>query len=65
LLLSPLDQMNIIKVPTMGKDNKRAPDFNVPIPYIFGDEKEADPYDGKPPSLSQAIAIARRFRQVN
>jgi hypothetical protein len=34
----------------MGKDNNRAPDFKVPIPYITEDEKEADPSDGKPPS---------------
>jgi hypothetical protein len=40
----------------MGKDSNRAPDFKVPIPYIPEDNKEADPYDGKPPSLSQAIA---------
>jgi hypothetical protein len=35
----------------MGKDNNRAPDFQVPIPYISEDEKEADPFDGKPPSF--------------
>jgi hypothetical protein len=35
----------------MGKDNNRAPDFKVPIPYITEDEKEADTSDGKPPSV--------------
>jgi hypothetical protein len=35
----------------MGKDNNRVPDLKVPIPYIPEDEKEADPYDGKPPSV--------------
>jgi hypothetical protein len=35
----------------MGKDNNRSPYFKVPIPYIPEDEKEADPYDGKPPSV--------------
>jgi hypothetical protein len=36
----------------MGKDNHRAPDFKVPIPYIPEDEKESDPSDGKPPSVN-------------
>jgi hypothetical protein len=35
----------------MGKDNNRAPDFKVPIPYIPEDEKESHPSDGKPPSV--------------
>jgi hypothetical protein len=35
----------------MGKDNNRSPYCKVPIPYIPGDEKEADPSDGKPPSV--------------
>jgi hypothetical protein len=35
----------------MGKDNDRVPDFYVPIPYITEDEKEADPSDGKRPSV--------------
>ena len=35
----------------MGKDNHKGPDFLVPIPYIPEDEKEADPSDGKPPSI--------------
>jgi hypothetical protein len=34
----------------MGKDNNRAPDLKVPIPYIPEDEKKTDPSDGKPPS---------------
>jgi hypothetical protein len=36
----------------MGKDNNRAPVFKVPIPYIPEDEKEADPSNGKPPSVN-------------
>jgi hypothetical protein len=39
------------QVPTMGKDNNRAPYFKVHIPYIPEDEKEADPSDSKPPSV--------------
>jgi hypothetical protein len=35
----------------MGKDNNIAPYFKIPIPYIPEDEKEADPSDGKPPSV--------------
>jgi hypothetical protein len=35
----------------MGKDNHRVPDLKVPLPYIPEDEKEADPSDGKPPSV--------------
>jgi hypothetical protein len=35
----------------MGKDNHKEPDFLVPIPYIPEDEEEADPSDGKPPSI--------------
>jgi hypothetical protein len=35
----------------MGKDNHRVPYFKVPITYIPEDEKEADPSDGKPPSV--------------
>jgi hypothetical protein len=35
----------------MGKDNHKGPDFLVPIPYIPKEEKEADPSDGKPPSI--------------
>jgi hypothetical protein len=35
----------------MGKDNHKGPEFLVPIPYIPEDEKEADPSDGKPPSI--------------
>jgi hypothetical protein len=35
----------------MGKDNHKVPDSLVPIPYIPEEEKEADPSDGKPPSI--------------
>jgi hypothetical protein len=42
----------------MGKDNHRAPDFKVPIPYIPEDEKEADPSDGKPPSAKLLLDSA-------
>jgi hypothetical protein len=35
----------------MGKDNHKGPDFLVPIPYVPEDENEADPSDGKPPSV--------------
>jgi hypothetical protein len=35
----------------MGKDNHKGPDFLVPIPYIPEEGKEADPSDGKPPSI--------------
>jgi hypothetical protein len=35
----------------MGKDNHKGPDFLLPIPYVPEDEKEADPSDGKPPSV--------------
>jgi hypothetical protein len=35
----------------MGKDNYKGPDFLVHIPYVTKDEKEADPSDGKPPSV--------------
>jgi hypothetical protein len=42
----------------MGKDNHRVPDLKVPIPYIPEDEKEADPYDGKPPSVKLLLDSA-------
>jgi hypothetical protein len=35
----------------MGKDKHKGPDFLVPIPYVPEDEKEADPSDGRPPSV--------------
>jgi hypothetical protein len=35
----------------MGKDKHKAPDFLVPIQYVPEEEKEADPTDGKPPSV--------------
>jgi hypothetical protein len=35
----------------MGKDNHKGPDFLAPITYFPEDEKEADPSDGKPPSV--------------
>jgi hypothetical protein len=31
------------------------PDFKAPIPYVPEDEKEADPSDGKPPSVKLLI----------
>jgi hypothetical protein len=42
----------------MGKDNHRVTDFKVPIPYIPEDEKEADPSDGKPPSVKLLLDSA-------
>jgi hypothetical protein len=42
----------------MGKDNHRAPYFKVHIPYITEDEKEADPSDGKPPSVKLLLDAA-------
>jgi hypothetical protein len=42
----------------MGKDNHRAPYFKVPIPYTPEDEKEAEPYDGKPPSIKLLLDSA-------
>jgi hypothetical protein len=35
----------------MGKDNHRVPYLKISLPYIPEDEKEADPSDGKPPSV--------------
>jgi hypothetical protein len=35
----------------MGKDNHKGPDLLVPIIYVPEDEKEADPSDGRPPSV--------------
>jgi hypothetical protein len=43
----------------MGKDNHRAPNFKVPIPYFPEDEKEADPSDGKAPSVKLLLDSAR------
>jgi hypothetical protein len=42
----------------MGKDNHIVPDFKVPIPYIPEDEKEADPSDGKLPSVKVLLDSA-------
>jgi hypothetical protein len=39
----------------MGKDNHKGPDFLVFIPYVPEDEKEADPSDGKPPSVKLLV----------
>jgi hypothetical protein len=39
----------------MGKDNHNGPYVWVPIPYVPEDEKEADPSDGKPPSVKLLI----------
>jgi hypothetical protein len=44
----------------MGKDKNRAPDFKVPIPYIPEDDKGADPYDGKPPSVKLFLDAASK-----
>jgi hypothetical protein len=41
----------------MGKDNKRAPYFKVPIHYIPEDEKEADPSYVKPPSFKLLLDV--------
>jgi hypothetical protein len=35
----------------MGKDKHKGPDFMVLIPYVLEDEEEADPSDGKSPSV--------------
>jgi hypothetical protein len=35
----------------MGKDNNKAPDYKVPIPYKPEEEKEVYPSDDKPPSV--------------
>jgi hypothetical protein len=35
----------------MGKDDQKGPDLLVPMLYVPEDEKEADPSDGKPPSV--------------
>jgi hypothetical protein len=35
----------------MGKDNHKGSNFLALIPYVPEDEKEADPSDGKPPSV--------------
>jgi hypothetical protein len=35
----------------MGKYNHKVTDLLVPIPYVLEYEKEADPSDGKPPSV--------------
>jgi hypothetical protein len=35
----------------MGKDNFKAPEFKIPIPYIPEEKKEVDTSDGKPPSV--------------
>jgi hypothetical protein len=42
----------------MEKDNNRSLYFKVPIPYIPKDEKEADPSDGKPPSVKLLLDAA-------
>jgi hypothetical protein len=42
----------------MGKENHRVSDFKVPLPYIPEDEKEADPSDGKPPSVKLLLDLA-------
>jgi hypothetical protein len=42
----------------MRKDNNRAPDFKVPIPYTPEDEREDDPSDGKPTSVKLLLDVA-------
>jgi hypothetical protein len=44
----------------MGKDNDRVPDFKVHITYIPEDEKEADPSDGKAPSVKWLLDSASK-----
>jgi hypothetical protein len=39
----------------MGKDNHKGPNYLVPKPYIPEEEKEADPSDGKPPSIKLLV----------
>jgi hypothetical protein len=41
----------------MGKDNHKGPDFLVPIPYVPEDEKDADPSDGKLPSVKLLLDL--------
>jgi hypothetical protein len=41
----------VIQVPTTGKDNIKAPDCKVAIPYIPKEEKYLDASDSKPPSV--------------
>jgi hypothetical protein len=53
----------------MGKENHKGPDFLAPIPCIREKEKEADPSDGKPPSIkllldSEGKKIDNRTVQV-
>jgi hypothetical protein len=43
------------QVPTTGKNNNKGTYFLVPIPYVPEDEKEADPSDGKPPSVKMVL----------
>jgi hypothetical protein len=43
----------------MGKYNKKALDFKVPIPYIPEEEKEVDQSDGKPPSVKLLLDTKR------
>jgi hypothetical protein len=42
----------------MGKDNHRVPYLKISLPYIPEDEKEADPSDGKPPSVKLLLDSA-------
>jgi hypothetical protein len=42
----------------MGKYKNRAPYLKVPVTYIPEDEKEADPSDGKPPSVKLLLDSA-------
>jgi hypothetical protein len=40
-----------MKLTVMGKDNIKALDSKVPVPFIQEEEKEADESDGKPPAV--------------
>jgi hypothetical protein len=41
----------------MGKDNIKAPDFNVPVPFIQKEKKEAVELDGKLPSVKHTLDV--------
>jgi hypothetical protein len=45
----------------LGKDKHKGPDFLVRILYVPDEEKEADPSDGKPPSVKLLIDSQGKF----
>jgi hypothetical protein len=45
----------------MGKDKHKGPHFLVPIPYVPEEEKEADPRDGKPPSVKLLLDSRQKY----